>query len=161
MEYRVCIRQTGVHEEQEEDEDQTIWTESDLYYKYVEEGEKHDSDIKYLGLMFFIAGTGLGMAPQFRDGRYPTPIHQYHMFNFPRLQSMHAGIIEYKPNPVNPKLVKTIHAIYKVNMSDKSLKSASMENVEEGNSLSSPVGTTTNSPDAGGIDTLDESISVS
>jgi hypothetical protein len=70
---------------------------------------------------------------------------------------MCAGLLAYEPNPVKPKLVKTINAVYKVNMSDETLKSGSIENGEEGNSLSSPVGTITNSPDAEGIDALDES----
>jgi hypothetical protein len=136
-------------------------SERDLYYKYVKEGDKEDCDMKYLGLMFFIAGTGVGMAPQFRDGRYGIPIHQYHLFNVPGLQSLCAGLLEYELDPVKLKLVKTIHAIFKVNISDKSLTPGSTDNLEEGNSLPSPAGTTTKSPDAGSTDALDESISVS
>jgi len=124
---------------------QTKISESDLYYKYVKEGDKDECDSKYEGLMFFIAGSGLGMAPQFSDGRYPTPIHQYHLFNFPHIQSSCAGILPYEPNPVKPKLVKFINVVYKVNMSDKTLKSGSIENDEEPNSLALPVSTNTNS----------------
>mgnify|MGYP000016711576 CR=1 FL=1 len=134
-------------------------SESDLYYKYVKEGDKDECDSKYEGLMFFIAGSGLGMAPHFRDGRYPTPIHQYHLFNFPRIQSSCAGILPYEPNPVKPKLVKFINVVYKVNMSDKTLKSGSIENDEEGNALSAHVCTNTNSPEAGGIDEEGNSLS--
>ena len=61
--------------------------------------------------MFFIAGTGLGMVPQFRDGNYPTPIHQYHVFNIPSRHAVCAGEIEYEPNPVKPKLV-SVHMVY-------------------------------------------------
>ena len=135
-------------------------SESDLYYKYVKEGDKDECDSKHEGLMFFIAGSGLGIAPQFSDGRYPTPIHQYHLFNFPHIQSSCAGILPYEPNPVKPKLVKFINVVYKVNMSDKTLKSGSIENDEEPNSLALPVSTNTNSPEnASEID--EEGISLS
>ena len=139
---------------------QTKISETDLYYKYVKEGDKDECDSKYEGVMFFIAGSGLGMAPQFRDGRYPTPIHQYHLFNFPHIRSLCAGILPYEPNPVKPKLVKFINVVYKVNMSDKTLKSGSIENDEEPNSLALPVSTNTNSPEnASEID--EEGISLS
>jgi hypothetical protein len=56
--------------------------------------------------MLFIAGTGLGMAPHFCDGNYPTPIHQYHLFNILDRHAICGGEVEYEPNPVKPKLVK-------------------------------------------------------
>ena len=121
--------------------------------------------------MFFIGGTTVGMAPQFRDGRYGIPIHQYHLFHLPGLKSLCAGELEYEPDPVKPKLVMTIYAIFKVNISDKSSTLGSTdtpgatdnleEQGEQGNSLPFPAGTTTKSPDAGNTDALDESISVS
>ena len=61
--------------------------------------------------MFFIAGTGLGMAPHFSDGNSPTPIHQYHLFNIPSRHAICAGEVEYEPNPVKPKLV-SVHMVY-------------------------------------------------
>jgi hypothetical protein len=69
--------------------------ECDLYYKCVKEGDKHASDLKYLEVMFFIAGTGLGMTPHLRDGNYSTPIHQYHLFNILGRHAICAGEVEY------------------------------------------------------------------
>jgi hypothetical protein len=132
----------------------------DVYYKYVKEGDKHNSDLKYLGLMFFIAGTGLGMAPQFRDGTYPTPIHQYHLFNIPSRHAICAGEVVYEPNPVKPKLVRCIYSVYRVNIAEKGVKPASMESVQQGNSPSSPGVTMKNPPDPSPIDAPDASSSV-
>jgi hypothetical protein len=37
--------------------------DGDVYYKYIKEGCSKEDDDKFVGILFFIGGTGIGLAP--------------------------------------------------------------------------------------------------
>jgi hypothetical protein len=75
-------------------------SDGDVYYKYIKEVSKEDDDDKFVGIMFFIGGIGVGSAPHILD-------------------TCNLCVMFVEPNPAKPKVVKCIQGILRVNLAEK------------------------------------------